>query len=57
MERFVSSFGAPRKIEGMKSRKTWVIERETMRTIRKSGEKKEDEENDRERRNGIKRFM
>ena len=38
IEREVSSLGAPRKIEGMKSMKVWVIERETMNIIRKIGE-------------------
>lgn len=30
MERKVSSSGAPKKTEGMKSRKVWVIAREVM---------------------------
>lgn len=33
----MSSFGAPRKIEGMKSRKVWVIARLVMKMIRVVG--------------------
>ena len=37
IEREVSSFGAPRKIEGIKSKKVWVIVKETIKIRRKRG--------------------
>lgn len=40
-DRAVSSSGAPRKIEGIKSRKVWVIVIDTIKTTRASGETKD----------------